>query len=112
MRFLKLAAAGLIFALPMATATAEEITPIAEVARGTVVTLAGTVERFKDEDEFVLADPTGRIDIYTGGPYFGVSPGETVTVRGWVDDDLFDREVYAQEIVTSEGEVHRLRSGY
>lgn len=112
MRFLKMAVVGLVFALPMATAKAETITPIAEAMRGTVVTLAGTVERFKDEDEFVLADTTGRIDIYTGGPYFGVSPGETVTVRGWVDDNPFDREVYAQEIVTSEGEVHRLRQGY
>lgn len=112
MRILGLALAGILFVLPFASAEAEEITPIAEAVRGTVVVLSGTVDRLKDEDELVLADETGRIDIYTGGPYFGVSPGDRIVVRGWVDDDLLGREVYAQEIVTATGDVHRLRTGY
>lgn len=94
-------------------APAEEFTSIGDIQRGMSVTLKGEVARITDEDEFRLRDDTGSVLIYIGWRNrVMVKTGETVIVRGFVDDDLqdfFRPEVYAQEIVRENGEVIRLR---
>ena len=85
-------------------AIAAGMTKVADLTRNTVVTLQGTVERITDEDEFLLADDTGTVAVWTGQRFFTVDQGEEVTVTGFVDDDLF-LEVYAQEIVRADGSV-------
>ena len=84
-------------------------TPIGSLVRNTFVSVAGTVERITDEDEFIIADATGSVTVWTGSPFGAISPGEQLVVRGFVDDDLL-LEVYAQEIVKSDGTVLELRS--
>lgn len=92
--------------------TGEKITKIGEVTRGANVTLKGQVTRILDDDEFRLTDETGSIRIYIGWRNrVMVKVGETVTVRGFVDDDLinvFRPEVYANELVREDGTVIRL----
>lgn len=83
-------------------------TAIEALQRNTVAAVSGTVERITDEDEFVLRDATGTIPVWTGGAMVPVQPGEPVTVRGYVDDDLLI-ELYAQEIVRENGQVIILR---
>lgn len=95
-----LAAAVAIFAT--SAASAETITPINEVQRGTAVTVEGTVERILDEDEFRLADASGRIDVYIGPNIVPANLGDRVMVRGIVDDGL-TREIYAREMVLPDG---------
>lgn len=92
-------------ALPIVSpAFAETITPISEAQRGTAVTLEGTVERILDEDEFRLADASGRIDVYIGPNMVPANVGDRVTVRGIVDDGL-TRDIYAREMVLPDGSV-------
>jgi uncharacterized protein YdeI (BOF family) len=93
-------AAALVLAA--ASASADEPTPIADIARNTAVTVAGTVDRLTDEDEFVLADRTGQVRIYVGPTHVPVSPGEAVTVSGMVDEAL-RLEIYADTIVRADG---------
>jgi uncharacterized protein YdeI (BOF family) len=95
---------------PVATEQADGLTPIGSVARNQMVTIAGTVDRITDEDEFYLRDNTGSIKVWTGNSFFTVEPGETVQVSGFVDDGLFI-EVYATEIVRESGDVIQI-SGY
>jgi uncharacterized protein YdeI (BOF family) len=91
----------------LGTAT-ERITPIDEVRRGQAVVLAGTVKRISDSDEFVLEDESGRIKIYIGWKNrMPVEAGESVTVWGVADDDVFPGfrpEIYAQTLELSSGE--------
>ncbi len=93
-------------------AAKENITKIGDVTRGATVTLQGKVTRILDEDEFRLADETGSIRIYIGWRNrVMVNVGETVTVKGFVDDDLIDTfrpEVYANELVREDGTIVRL----
>lgn len=90
----------------------ETITKIGEVTRGASVTLQGKVTRILDEDEFRLEDETGSIRIYIGWRNrVMVNVGETVTVKGFVDDDLmgvFRPEVYAKELIREDGTSVRL----
>lgn len=95
-----------------APAAAQTVTPIEDVERGTMVTVAGVVERFRDEDEFTLRDETDTIAVYAGPAMPMLSLGERVVVSGFVDDDLFFRELYAREIVREDGEVVVLPRGY
>ena len=79
-------------------------TPVAELRRDSLATVAGTVDRITDEDEFVLADATGQVRIYVGPTIVPVRPGEAVTVTGIVDDGL-RLEIYAREIVRADGTI-------
>ena len=92
-------------------AVAESITPIGEVQRGSSVTVQGTVERLLDEDEFRVADASGSIIVYVGPNIVPAKAGDDVTVRGFVDDDLVI-EIYAREMVLSDGSVVRFDRGY
>ncbi len=92
-------------------ALAESITPIGDVQRGSNVTVQGAVERLLDEDEFRLTDASGSIDVYVGPNIVPANVGETVTVRGFVDDDLV-LEIYAREMVLADGSVVRFDRRY
>ena len=92
-------------------ASAETITPINEVQRGTAVTVEGTVDRILDEDEFRLADGSGRIDVYIGPNIVPANLGDQVLVRGIVDDGL-TREIYAREMVLPDGSTITFDRGY
>jgi hypothetical protein len=92
----------------LAPAFADEITPIAEIQRGTRVLIKGTVVSIPDEDEFVLRDETGSVLVYLGRPFFDVNVGDSeITVRGFVDDDWI-KEVYASQIIFPDGQVINL----
>lgn len=86
----------------------EGITSIGNLVRNTMVTVEGTVTRINDEDEFVIADSTGSIQVYTGRTFFTVEQGQTVSVRGLVDDGVL-LEIYADEIVLPDGSVVEIR---
>lgn len=85
-------------------ATSEGFTAIGDLARNTFVTVQGTVERVTDEDEFLIADESGSVRVWTANSFFTVEPGEVVIVQGFVDDDVFI-EIYAQEITRADGTV-------
>lgn len=82
----------------------EGFVPIGDLQRNTFVTVQGTVERVTDEDEFLIADQSGSVRVWTANSFFTVEPGESVTVQGFVDDDVF-LEIYAQEITRADGTV-------
>jgi uncharacterized protein YdeI (BOF family) len=89
-----------------APAFAQQITPIADAQRGTMVTVQGTVERITDEDEFRLADASGNIRVYVGPNWVPAEVGETVIVNGFVDDDpIIPREIYARSLTRADGTV-------
>ena len=97
-----IALAGALLA-PLAPAQADPIRiAIADIARNMDVTLAGTVDRITDEDEFVLRDASGTVRVYVGPNRVPAAPGEAVTVIGHVDDDR-PIEVYATRIVLADG---------
>ncbi|MGP1396746.1 MAG: NirD/YgiW/YdeI family stress tolerance protein [Inquilinaceae bacterium] len=98
-------AATLLAAFSAAPAMAEQVTPIGDVQRGTMVTVQGTVERITDEDEFRLADASGSIRIYVGPNWVPADVGEAVTVNGFVDNDLGPREIYARSLTHADGTV-------
>lgn len=83
------------------------ITAIDDIKRGSMVTVKGTVERILDTDEFRLSDASGDVVVYVGYRNFvPVNEGETVTVTGFVDNDLL-LEIYAREISHSDGRTTR-----
>ena len=88
---------------PKSVASANAV-PIGELRRGSMVLVEGVVDRVTDEDEFVISDASGSIPVWTGQTFFTVQPGERVSVRGFVDDDLY-LEIYAQEIIKQDGTV-------
>ena len=89
----------------------ENITAISNIERGSTVTVAGTIERILDEDEFRLTDATGSVDVYIGPNRVPAEVGEAVTIRGLVDDGLFI-EIYADEMVRADGSVIRFDTRY
>lgn len=103
MRLASLLAAALMAAFA-APAFAQDLppTPIGELQRNTPVTIAGVVERFTDEDEFILRDETGSVLVYVGPNPIPAAPGERITVTGMVDEDA-RLEVYADVIVRADG---------
>jgi hypothetical protein len=99
----RLTAALALFAAAVAAPVLAAVVPIGDVARGSVVTVQGTVERITDEDEFRLADASGSILIYVGPALVPASVGEVVTVTGLVDDDPGPLEIYAREMTRADG---------
>ena len=86
-------------------ALADDVTPIAEAARGAVVTVQGTVERITDTDEFRLVDASGAIQVYVGPNWVPADVGEQVIVNGFVDDDPGPLELYARTLTRADGSV-------
>lgn len=89
----------------------KEITTIAELQRNTIVYVAGEVTRIADEDEFVLTDDSGEIQVFTGNQFFAADLGETLVVRARVDDGPF-MELYAKEIFHEDGSKTAVNSSY
>lgn len=85
--------------------TAEAITPVGDLQRGTMVTVQGTVERILDTDEFRLTDKSGSVRVYVGPNWVPADVGEVVTVRGFVDDDIGPLELYARSLTRADGSV-------
>lgn len=81
------------------------ITPIGELRRGTMATVKGTVEKINDEDEFRLADESGKVRIYVGPNWVPANVGEVVTINGFVDDDIGPLEFYARSLTRADGRV-------
>jgi uncharacterized protein YdeI (BOF family) len=98
-------AAALLAALSATSAMASQVTPIGDMQRGTMVTVQGAVERITDEDEFRLADASGSIRVYVGPNRVPAEVGETVTVKGFVDDDPGPLEIYARSLTRADGTV-------
>lgn len=92
-------------ALAAPAAFADAITPIADAQRGSMVTVQGVVERITDEDEFRMADASGDIRVYVGPNWVPAEVGETVIVKGFVDDDPGPRELYARSLTRADGSV-------
>ncbi len=104
-------AALALSAILLATPALAQVTPIAEVQRGTMVTVAGVVDVIVDDDEFILSDETANIPVYVGPATPPVELGEPVTVRGFVDDELV-LELYAHEITRADGTVVQVGQRY
>jgi uncharacterized protein YdeI (BOF family) len=99
------------FILLAAPASASDVTAIGDLVGYTNVTVVGTVQRLTDEDEFILADPSGTVRVYVGPNFVPVNPGDAVTVRGFVDREL-RLEIYAREIVRADGSTVTLEHRY
>jgi uncharacterized protein YdeI (BOF family) len=90
------------------TPATEEIREIGSLRPGEFVIVRGEVIRFRERDEIRIQDSSGRVDVYLGEQPFARPPfqlGDTIVAAGWVDDDWFDfpRELYATEIILSDG---------
>jgi uncharacterized protein YdeI (BOF family) len=90
---------------------AYELTTVDQLQPYEQAVLNGTVERVTDDDTFVFRDSTGTIRVYIGPHRMPVSAGDAVTVRGRLDDDL-PREVYAEQLVLSDGQVVQVGGPY
>ena len=102
----------LLIAFVPLVAYSQQIVPIAEAKRGTMVTVQGTVERITDEDEFRLTDESDSIRVYVGPNWVPADVGETVTVTGFVDDDFGPREIYARTLTRSDGSIVTFQHRY
>lgn len=100
-----------LLTLPMAT-VAKNLTPIDEVERGTVVTVAGEIQRITDTDEFRLRDDTGSIRVYVGPNWVPAEVGESVMVSGFVDRDFGRLELYARTLTRADGTVVQFEHRY
>ena len=91
-----------------AGAVVDGVTMVRDLVRNTMVTVEGTVTRASEEDEFVITDSTGSVQVYTGRTFFTVEQGQVVSVRGLVDDSSY-LEIYADEIVLPDGSIVQVR---
>lgn len=90
-----------------------KITPIAELQRGTTITIRGEVVRITDEDEFILKDATGSVRVYVGSTMVPAEVGESITVSGFVDDDVVEpKEIYAKTLTRADGSVVKFDHKY
>lgn len=91
------------------TATAVSAKPFPAMPDQSTITVNGTVTQIKDDEEFVLDYGTGTVTVETEDAYQtlydeGMADrlvvGESVTVGGWIDDDVFEgREIKAHTVV-------------
>jgi len=86
-------------------AIADQITPLGDVKRGSMIMVQGNVEKILDTDEFRLVDQTGSIRVYVGPNWVPAQVGETVSVFGYVDDGIGPMELYAQKLTKADGSV-------
>ena len=103
---------GVLASSGFANAEDRPLSAISDVQRGTMVMVAGTVDRMLDEDEFRLRDETGTLRVYVGPNWVPVDVGEAVTVFGYMDDALIRPELYAREITRADGTVVTLSQRY
>ncbi len=91
-----------------ATKPVSGISSIAGLVRNTLVTIEGTVTHASEEDEFIIQDSTGSVQVYTGRTFFTVNVGDVVSVNGLVDEAA-ELEIYADEITFEDGTVVKVR---
>ena len=87
-----------------AVGSTDTVIPIADAQRGMSVTVAGTVDRITDEDEFILKDASDSIRVYVGPNFVPANVGDQVTVQGFIDRDPI-RELYARSMTLPDGQV-------
>lgn len=85
---------------------------IEDIRKGSLVTVRGIVVRIPDEDEFILEDETGRVEVYVGQNWVPFELGEEVTITGFIDDAPFQKEIYARSATRSDGSEIRFERGY
>jgi len=95
--------AVIVTLVSVSSANAGSLTPVADLKRGSMVSVEGVVERILDEDEFRLADDTGSVRVYVGPNWVPVNAGERVRVQGFVDDGIGPREIYARMLTREDG---------
>ena len=100
-----------VLAIAAPVLRADAATPISDLARNTNAVVVGIVDRLTDEGEFVFVDSTRSVRVYVGPAFVPVTVGETVTVRGFVDDDL-RLEIYARQITGADGTTHTFDHRY
>jgi hypothetical protein len=92
----------------------DDVTPIGELNRMNIVTVAGTVVFVDDDDEVIIEDASGRAEIVLPerGRLGNLRPGDLrrgteLLVRGRLDYDISDRipEIYAVEIELDDGRI-------
>ena len=98
-----LVAMALVLAFP-ALAQDAPMTAVADLRPNAEVTVAGTVLRITDDDEFILGDATGEVQVYLSSGSMPVQPDQAVTVMGRVDDDG-PIELYARTLILPDGTV-------
>ena len=106
-RIVSLCAAAMIALAPIQASAetgtgAMPLQTVSTLGRGQPVTIAGTVYRITDEDEFILRDPTGTVRVYVGPNAVPAVQGDSITVSGHVDDG-FRLEIYATSILRADG---------
>lgn len=101
---------GLIWLLA-SSAFAYDLTTVDQLRPYEPATLQGTVQRVTESDTFVFEDATGSVQIYIGPHRMPVGAGDSVTVNGRLDDG-WPREVYADELVLSDGQVIEVGGPY
>ena len=84
------------------------VSSITALVRNTMVTIEGTVTRASEEDEFIIKDSTGSVQVYTGRTFYTVQVGDVVSVSGLVDESA-QLEVYADEIRFEDGTILKVR---
>lgn len=98
--------------LPLSPLMANQITPISQAEKGSVVTLSGTIDRITDTDEFRLSDNTGSINVYVGPNWVPAQVGEAIQVMGFIDDGFGPRELYARQLTRADGSVVEFEHRY
>jgi uncharacterized protein YdeI (BOF family) len=95
---------------PTAPSDERSFQRVADVKRGDRVVLRGEITRILDEDEFVLADESGRIRVYLGWKndvdQLELNRGDLVIIEGRADDDaIFGTrpEIYARVVERANG---------
>lgn len=95
--------------------TEDNVREIGSLRRGEFATIRGEVVRYRDYDEILIADASGRIEVYLGEPTasrWPFSVGDIITITGRVDDDLigFRKDFYATKAILEDGTVLSVRS--
>lgn len=81
------------------------ITAIDALIYGQPSQIQGVIEARLDDDEFLLRDDSGEIEVYTGRDWNDYEIGDTVTVSGRLDNDDEAAEFYARSVVLRDGTV-------
>lgn len=93
-------AAGLIALV--STSALAAITTVKSMNNGSQVNVTGTVESVQNEREFTLRDKTGTINVDIESDQSVVlKKGDSVTVSGMVDKDLFGTDINASTVTVN-----------
>ena len=97
-------------AMPATVWAEDRITAIQDLVYDQPAHIRGLIEQRLDDDEFLLRDESGVIEVYTTRSWTDYEIGDTVTVSGRLDDDEPVREFYASSVTLYDGTVVELGS--